>query len=290
MVLTMRLRGVAPMLVLASLPGLLGAQSGRSTLSVGVADAESGKPLAGVEIVLPELGLLAHTDSLGQARIPGVAVGAHRVRVRLQGYEASDVELKFAGDTTGAVFRLGHSSSGTLPSVDVTATAVPKELKDFEVRRKQGLGRFLVESDLAREGDRDFTTIASTRFPGLSARTDTDGRVHIASTRSSCGADGGRPGTDNRGVERIGGKPGMKPAMGSRGMDGEPTMSGACTSERPCLVPIFLDNIPLGEADGGMIRTWDLSGAEYYTGNAVPARYRASGTACGALVLWSKWT
>jgi len=128
------------MLVLASLPAVLAAQSGRSTLSVGVADAESGTPLAGVEIVLPELGLLAHTDSLGQARIPGVAVGAHRVRVRLQGYEASDVELKFAGDTTGAVFRLGHSSSGTLPSVDVTATAVPKELKDFEVRRKQGLG------------------------------------------------------------------------------------------------------------------------------------------------------
>ena len=86
------------MLVLASLPGLLAAQSGRSTLSVGVADAESGKPLAGVEIVLPELGLLAHTDSLGQARIPGVAVGAHRVRVRLQGYEASDVELKFMGE------------------------------------------------------------------------------------------------------------------------------------------------------------------------------------------------
>jgi len=140
MVLTMRLRGVAPMLVLASLPAVLAAQSGRSTLSVGVADAESGKPLAGVEIVLPELGLLAHTDSLGQARIPGVAVGAHRVRVRLQGYEASDVELKFTGDTTGAVFRLGHSSSGKLPSVDVTATAVPKELKDFEVRRKQGLG------------------------------------------------------------------------------------------------------------------------------------------------------
>ena len=39
------------MLVLASLPGVLAAQSGRSTLSIGVADAESGKPLAGVEIV-----------------------------------------------------------------------------------------------------------------------------------------------------------------------------------------------------------------------------------------------
>jgi hypothetical protein len=288
MVLMMRLRFVVPLLLVSVAPADLAAQSGRSTLSVGVADAESGKPIPRVEVVMPELRLLVLTDSMGQARIPDIPFGQHRVRVRLLGYEPSDIELEFSGDTTGAVFRLGRSS-GTLPAVDVTAAAVPAQLKDFEVRRKQGIGRFLVETDLAREADRDFTLVASMRFPGLSMRTDADGQVHIASTRSSCGADGSRPSTDNRGVERIGGKPGMKPAMGSRGIEGEPVMTGSCASERPCLVPIFLDNIPLGEADNSMIRTWDLSGAEYYTGNSVPARYRRSGTACGALVLWSKW-
>jgi len=288
MVLMMRLRSSVLTLALALGPVGLAAQSGKSTLSAGVADAESGKPIKGAEVVLPELRLLVLTDSMGQARIPGIAPGHHRVRVRIIGYEPSDVELAFAGDTTGAVFRLAKSS-GTLPAVDVTATAVPAQLKDFEVRRKQGIGRFLVESDLERDADRDFTVVASTRFPGLSMRTDENGQTHIASMRSSCGADGSRPSSDNRGVERIGGKPGLKPALGSRGVDGEPEMTGSCTSERPCLVPIFLDNIPLGEADNNMIRTWDLSGAEYYTGNSVPARYRTSGTACGALVLWSKW-
>ena len=147
-----------PVLALVVAPTTLISQSGKSTLSVGVADAESGKPIKGAEVVLPELRLLVLSDSMGQARIPGVPFGQHRVRVRLLGYEPSDVELKFAGDTTGAVFRLGKSA-GALPSVDVTATAVPVQLKDFEVRRKQGIGRFLVESDLTREADRDFTVV-----------------------------------------------------------------------------------------------------------------------------------
>lgn len=289
MVLTMRSRALvsaAAVLLLRAAAAV--AQPGRSTLSVGVAAAEGGAPLRGAEIVLPDLRLVVRTDSTGQARIPGVPLGQHRVRVRLFGYEPSDVSLKFEGDTTGAVFRLGRSAA-TLSPVEVTASAVPSQLKDFEARRRQALGKFLVESDLAREGDRDFATVATVRFPGLSVRNDTDGRVHIASTRSSCGGDPGHPTTDNRGIDRIGGKPGMKPPIGSRGIDGEPTISGSCESERPCLVPIYLDNMPLGEVDSDLIRTWDLSGAEYYTAATVPARYRTSGSACGVLLLWSKW-
>jgi hypothetical protein len=53
---------------------------------------------------------------------------------------------------------------------------------------------------------------------------------------------------------------------------------------------VWLDNINLGESDPGLIRTWDLSGVEYYTGNSVPARYRTSGAACGVVLLWSKWS
>lgn len=274
--------------VLAGCPAALVAQNRRSTLSVGVADAQTGAPIRGAEVVLPELKLLARTDSMGQARVPGVPLGEHRVRVRLFGYEPSDVRLKLEGDTTGAVFRL-EKSVATLGTVNVTATEVPAALKDFETRRKQALGKYLVESDLTKEGSRDFTLVASMRFPGLSVQTDTDGRPHIASLRTSCGGDPGRPTTDNRGVERIGGKPGMKPGLGSRGIEGEPQMTGSCESTRPCLVPVILDNIPLGEVDTDLIRTWDLSGAEYYTPSTVPARYRTSGTACGLLLLWSKW-
>jgi hypothetical protein len=54
-------------------------------------------------------------------------------------------------------------------------------------------------------------------------------------------------------------------------------------------VQVFLDDVKLDEEIDTLIRTWDLSGAEYYTGASMPARYRMSGSACGVLLLWSKW-
>lgn len=278
-------RVIAALVLLAS-PAA--AQGGRSTVSISVSDAQSGSPLTGAEVVLPELKLIHLTDAAGQARISGVAGGDRRVRVRMLGYIAADTTLRFGGDSTTVAFRL-EKSGATLPAVAVTATEVPRGLKDFETRRKQGLGRFLTEADLTRDADRDFNVVATMRFPGLSLQTDTDGRPHVASMRSNCGSEKQRVTTDNRGVERIGGKAGMKDGLGSRGIDGEPQMQGSCSNMRPCLVPIFLDDIELMEADANIVRTWDLSGAEFYTPSNVPARYRRSGSACGVLLLWSKW-
>lgn len=96
----------------------------------------------------------------------------------------------------------------------------------------------------------------------------------------------------SHGIERIGGR---VPGTGGGGGSGggaeaqENRMFGSCMSTRPCLVMVYLDDVELGEADDGLIRTWDLSGVEYYTGASMPARYRVSGSACGVLLLWSKW-
>ena len=268
------------------LPVVAHAQA-RSTLSVGVADAETGAPIAGAEVVLPELKLITRSDANGQARMPGIPLGTHRVRVRLLGYTASDVELKFEGDTTGAVFRLSKSAT-TLSGVDVTASQVPSQLKDFEARRKQGIGRFLTEADLVPVADRDFMLVASMKFPGVTVQTDDNKQSHLAGTRSGCGADGVQ--AANRGVDRIGANAGAKPKMGMRDGYQDGDVHGSCESSRACLMQVWLDNINLGESDPGLIRTWDLSGVEYYTGNSVPARYRTSGSACGVVLLWSKWS
>jgi len=287
MVLTLAHRAALGLVAAALLPAALAAQGRRSTLSVGVANAQTGAPLAGAEVVLPELRLLQRTDSLGQARIEGVPLGTHRVRVRLVGYVASDVQLDFKGDTTGAVFKL-EPSAAALPGVAVTVAAVPAGLKDFEVRRKQGIGRFLTEADLTRDADRELMTVASLRFPGLTMRTDESGQTHLAGTRSGCGAATSTA-SPTRGVDRIGGKAGLKPELGTRDEFSDKTISGSCESTRPCLVQVWLDGINLGETDHGILRTWDLSGVEYFTGNSVPARYRNSGSACGVVLLWSKW-
>ena len=272
-------------LVLVASPAAAQAQS---AITVSVADAQSGAPLRGAEVFLPQQKVVYLTDSTGRVQIPGIPNGNHRVRVRTLGYIASDTTVHFAGDQASVAFRLERAAV-PVAGVTVTATEVPAALKDFEQRRKQGLGRYLTESDLTRDADREFTLVASTRFPGLTMASDTDGRPHVTSTRSNCGGDQGRVSADNRGVERIGGKPGMKEGLGSKGIDGEPMMKGSCSNLLPCRVPIFLDDMELGEVDAGIIRTWDLSGVEYYTPSTVPARYRRSGSACGVLLAWSKW-
>ena len=288
----MQLTNVSPVLRIAALFLLLGstaAAQARSALSISVADAQSGAPLRGAEVFLPLQKVVYLTDSTGQVQIPGIPNGNHRVRVRTLGYVASDTTVRFGGDHPVTVaFRLERSAV-PVAGVAVTATEVPAALKDFETRRKQGLGRYLTDSELTRDADREFTLVASTRFPGLTMQSDTDGRPHVTSTRSNCGGDQGRVSADNRGVERLGGKAGMKEGLGSRGIEGEPQMKGSCSNLLPCRVPIFLDDMELGEVDAGIIRTWDLSGVEYYTPSTVPPRYRRSGSACGVLLAWSKW-
>ena len=281
------MRRIVCVAFLLLVPGIASAQKGRSTFSATVVDAANDTPLGDVEVLLPELKLLVRTDAAGVARIPNVPLGDHRVRVRQLGYEASDVQLKFEGDTTHAQFRL--TKAAALGAVNVTTSAVPAQLKDFETRRRQGIGRFLVESDLAKEGSRDFNLVASMRFPGLTVQNDDDNQPHLTGMRSNCGANGNVQAT-NRGVDRIGQQAGAKPKMGMRDGYEDGDAHGSCESSRACLVQVWLDNINLGESDAGLIRTWDLSGAEYYTGNSVPARYRTSGSACGVLLLWSKWS
>src|SRR4051794_9874053 len=66
--------------------GALGAQGGRtSTLVAGVADAETGQPLEGAEVILLGVHRLARANVMGEAVIAGVPHGTQRVRVRRLG-------------------------------------------------------------------------------------------------------------------------------------------------------------------------------------------------------------
>ena len=273
---------VSMLLAIVVGPATVRGQATHSTFTVGVAEAGTGAAIASAEVVLPTLRLIARTDSLGLARLAGVPLGTHRVRVRRLGFVPSDITLKFERDTTDAVFRLERSAT-TLPAVEVAAETVPVGLRDFETRRKQGIGRFLTETDLSRDASRGFADVATIRFPGLMVKTDEFGRPHVASTRSNCGSAPPDGGNSRRGNARIL-DTGRQPGAG-----GGATASGSCYDTRPCFVQVYLDEMKLGEADDDLIRTWDLAGAEYYTGASMPARYRTSGSACGVLLLWSRW-
>jgi hypothetical protein len=228
----------------------LGAQSGStSTFIAGVADAETGQPLEGAEVILASAHRLGRANALGEATIRDVPRGPQRVRVRRLGYAPAEVDVAIVGDTSGAVFRL-QKSAVQLGAVNVTADAyVPARMKDVEARKRQGIGRFLGDEELARDRDRDFQVAMTARFPGLKTITDSEGHRVLASSRDHL------------------------------------TLGGVA----PCPIAVYLDDILLEGADLDMIRTWDLAAVEWYTGQQVPVRYRTHAYGCGVMLLWSKW-
>ncbi|HKO16186.1 MAG TPA: carboxypeptidase-like regulatory domain-containing protein [Gemmatimonadaceae bacterium] len=242
-----------------------------TTLIVDIADATNGTPLSDADVVLPELKRVGKADWLGEARISGIRPGIYRVRVRKFGYVPSEVSLVIRGDSTGAIFFL-TTSPVSLDTVHVESESVPRHLKEFESRRRMGLGRFLTTPQLQAEGTRDFATVAAGHFPGLEVVT-IDGERRLASTRGVCGADVSR----------------ALPHLG-KGQTGSTTAGpSACFSGSPCLIRIYLDGIDLGDQDFDIVQTWDLAGVEYYSGSQMPVQFRTSGSACGVMLLWSRW-
>ena len=233
---------------LVALPMALGAQKGTSTLVAGVADAETGQPLEGAEVILLGVHRLARANQMGEATISDIPHGAQRVRVRRLGYAPAEVDLAMVGDTTGAVFRLQRTPV-QLGVVNVEARWEPPQMKDVEARRKQGIGRFLSDTELDKDRDRDFALAMTTRFPGLKSVVDNTGHRVLASTRDQNGLGG----------------------------------------VAACYITVYLDGILMDREDSDFIRTWDLAAVEYYTGAQVPARYRTNAYGCGVLLLWSKW-
>ena len=249
---------VSPMLLAAALfaassglvaPTALGAQNGRtSTFVAGVADAETGQPLEGAEVVLVNVRRVVRTNVMGEATLDQVPHGSQRVRVRKLGYSPSEVDIAATGDTTGAVFRLQRVVQ-QLGAVNVEAQYAPMYMKDLEVRKRMGIGRFLTDTQLDKDRDRDFPLVLTTRFPGLKTLLDSSGNRVLASTRDKLG------------------------------------MTGVA----PCWVTVYLDGMELPRNDMEMVRTWDLAAVEFYTMEQVPVRYRTRAYDCGVVLLWSKW-
>lgn len=289
---------LAIVLASLSLPAAASAQARPTVVAIGVADAASGEPLRGAEVLFPALGRAIRTDVMGEAKIPEIPAGNHRIRVRFLGYVAADTTLTFQGDTTGIVFRLDRMAISLNP-VEIKAQASSR-LKDFEMRKRMGTGKYLTAVDLEKDANRDFGVVAMSKFPGLRLIHDGDGRPHIASSRGSCGVastlnDALRPssktgGSGGRGTAAGGGA--EQGAKGGASFDDPPvgtlTSTGSCAPSKACLVQVYLDDVLLDEADFDIITTWDLAAVEYYTGSTMPVRYRVSGSACGVMLLWSK--
>jgi hypothetical protein len=246
----------AALVVALTLPSIVRAQGAGTTLIVGVADAESGTALENALVRLPDFAFHARTSGMGQARIGGVKAGKWPVEVRKLGYKPLKVTLAFSGkDSLDAVLMLERGTT-TLDTVRVMAEApTPPYLRAFETRRKMAVGRFRTRAEmLARDGDRPLADLLVYMFSGLD-------------------------------VERLGAS---AVVTSFRGGLRRPNPDPATPSLRGCPLQVFVDDQPLMGGDIGWIRTGDLAGVEFYSGDSGPIQYRR-GPSCGVLLLWLVW-
>lgn len=227
------------------------ARAQTTVVVAGVADANTGAPLEGAQVRLPDMGLVVRTNWIGEATIKDVPRGPQRIQVRKLGYSPSDISLMVSGDSTGPVFMLA-SAIVSLDTVRIQGELYPRRMEEFYTRRKVGIGRFLSDSVLAREGHREMSLVLSQRFPGLRAAWDNnEHRYKLMSTRHQPGSVGGQV-----------------------------NMS--------CPVDVYVDGVFWGGALEGLYPS-DLEGVEYYPMTSAPPQYRRTTGSCSVLLVWSRF-
>jgi hypothetical protein len=242
-----------------------------AVLRGSVLSDSSDVPLKGAEVGIPELSLVARTDSSGQFRLAGIPAGRRVVSIRLLGFAPVSHVLSFtAGDSTEADFTLVPMML-KLAGVTVKAAApVVDKLADFERRRAAGFGHFLTRDILDKNENRRMSEIMAL-IPGQ--------RTQRSKNSNAAWVIGGR------GTQSF--------LRNCSQRDPSDAAKGATCA---CYAAVFLDGaLVFGGNDGEMlfdinsIQPRDIAGVEYYNGPAtMPAEFNGTRLTCGALVVWTR--
>ena len=135
------------------------AQKTNAHLAGTVVDHTSGAVISNADIVQLGIGRRVATDSLGNFQLADIAPGILRLMVRVAGFPTKVVVLALAsGESMSRVIELDSTAAGRaipqrLPAEAVVAASPPApRYVDFERRRLNGRGQYLVREDLERGG------------------------------------------------------------------------------------------------------------------------------------------
>ncbi len=239
---------------------------------VGVVEEDSTqRPLANVEVVLPDLDLTTRTDSAGRFRIGEIPAGTHRVVARRLGFGVLETELTFAPHEE-LDRRIVLSDIAQLSQVNIVATPLDYALLEFEENRRVGLGRFMTREQLARFDALPLPTALS-QFSALEMESMRGGsRVPTARrVRVSLG-------------QLISGQ--CLPPLYSDPLGGVP-----CN----CYARVYVDGVlrnpqsPTPPYDVNELMTEGVEAIEWYPSPAgLPGRYLDLNAACGVLVIHTR--
>ena len=239
--------------------GTLGAARSRETsvLVVTVGEVTTGAFVADAQVRLPSMGRVQRTKWNGEAIFTGVTDKRVRIQVRAIGYAPGDFETLITGDTTAVHFEL-EKVSPALDTVRVRASRNDLHLAEYETRRQQGLGRFIVDSVITAEHAKGLPLLLVSHIPGLRLNSQSPPRVVSM-----------EPAPPNLSQ----GRAVMRRRAGVGG----------------CAVALYLDGFALSpETSLDEIDPNDIVGIESYNQTNAPVQYKPTLDICKVILLWSK--
>jgi hypothetical protein len=138
------------LLVGALVPSTGIAQSPGATLVLRVLDHESGMPLGGAQVGLPDLRMGALADAEGRVRLTGIPEGRHTLEVRLIGFRTERLLIAFAPDelVEGEVELMLEAIAVDGLEVTVEGQLPGLRRNGFYGRRQMGMGSFLTREQI----------------------------------------------------------------------------------------------------------------------------------------------
>jgi hypothetical protein len=158
---------------------------------LGVFDANTGEPIEGALVTDVVSKMSALTTKTGTVSLVFLPDSGSIVRVQKIGYQPATMVVRISPEDTLPITMLLTGTATTLPAV-VTKDSAPKflspGLREFEERRKQGMGHYITEAQLRKNDSKRMTSIVRT-LAGLNIVCPATGR-----RRSECWAVGTRRG------------------------------------------------------------------------------------------------
>lgn len=250
--------------------GLAGSPVAAQSVLRGIVLTEGGDPIRDAQVAIGKLQLQTTVGPVGEFSFTTIPSGKFSVLARAIGYEPTVREYRFSGrDTILAEFRL-KASGQRLDSLVVTGaeTSVSPGMRAFAERRAVGLGRFLTSAELRTR-----------EHSALSDVLRMTAGLKLIRRPLDCG--GGFALATGRGGEFL-----HQPWMACQNGVPFPTA---------CYLSVYLDGIRIWAPGSSEPPNMDdlqvvaMQAIELYRGpSELPTQYQTTGSACGAILLWSR--
>jgi len=263
---TLQLR-IYPTAYVAALLSLAASSAHAQAVVRGLVQSDSsGRPITEATIAISALGLSARSQGTRGYTLDRIPSGQHRLRVIAVGYRPVAILVALRdNDTVTVNFRL-EPEAVALPTIEVKGKAEPfvsGKLEMFERRRRLGFGTFLTRAML-REREHMLFSDLLRQLSGVQL-------VY----RGRCG---GYAMATSRGGGALGGG-----------------VSISCGPPERCYLALFVDGARVWAWDTGVPPNVDdyatraFEAVEIYRGaGQLPIELQGLGTACGAVVLWTR--